>query len=84
MATYLLPKARNTTSGQTVKNQDLTGARLTLRQMSFAQEIAEQLARKMTIKTGETWEPLVVEYEPSERVSADVPVRAISPYVRRR
>ena len=32
MTTYLLPKARNTVTGQTIKTQDLTGTRFGLNQ----------------------------------------------------
>jgi len=48
-------KARNMITGQTVKNQDLTGARLELRQRALAEELAGQLADKMTRNTGQVW-----------------------------
>ncbi len=38
MEQYLLPKARNTRTGQTVKIQDLTGSRFTLAQRELAQD----------------------------------------------
>ena len=69
MATYLLPKARRTLTGQTVKTQDLTGARYTLRQRAFAEQAAEQLALKMQDQTNDEWTPIVVEYTPSVRRS---------------
>jgi len=65
--TYLLPTARNTTTRQTVKTQDLTGARFKHSQRALAQETAEQVARKMSERTGETWEPVIVEYTPTTR-----------------
>lgn len=64
---YLLPKARNTATGQTVKIQDLTGARLNFRQRSIATEMADQLAAKMTIRTGDQWQGFVEIYTPSQR-----------------
>jgi hypothetical protein len=64
---YLITKARNIITGQTVKNQDLTGARLELRQRALAEELADQLAAKMTRNTGETWMGFVEEYTPSVR-----------------
>jgi len=67
--TYLLPTARNVTTGQKVKTQDLTGARFTLNQHAMAQEVAEQVARSVSERTGEVWEPVVVEYTPSARRS---------------
>ena len=54
-------------TGQTVKNQDLTGARLELRQRALAEELASQLADKMTRNTGESWTGFVEQYVPSVR-----------------
>jgi len=53
---YLLPKARNTITKQTVKTQDLTGARFTL-------------AQQMTRRTGDAWVGFVEEYTPTYRRS---------------
>ena len=64
---YLITKARNLITGQTVVNQDLTGARLELRQRVLAEELADQLAAKMTRNTGETWTGFVEVYTPSVR-----------------
>jgi hypothetical protein len=64
---YLLVKARNTVTGQTVKNQDLTGARFTLNQHELAEESAQKLAEKMTARTGDTWQGLVEQYTPTHR-----------------
>jgi hypothetical protein len=62
---YLITKARNIITGQTVKNQDLTGARLELRQRALAEQIADQLAARMTRNTGEVWQGFVEEYTPT-------------------
>lgn len=64
---YLLVKARNTLTGQTVKNQDLTGTRLELRQRSLAEDLSRQLAEKMSRKTGEPWTGFVEVYTPTVR-----------------
>jgi hypothetical protein len=67
MNQYLLAKARNTITGQTVKNQDLTGARFTLQQRVLAEASARQLADKMTARTGDLWKGFVEAYTPTER-----------------
>lgn len=67
MEQYLLSKARNTVTGATVKNQDLTGARFTLAQRIMCQEVADQLAARMTARTGETWVGYCEAYTPTHR-----------------
>lgn len=64
---YLLPMARNTATGQTVKTQDLTGARFELSQRALAEDMARQLAEKMTARTSEQWRGFVQTYTPSSR-----------------
>jgi hypothetical protein len=64
---YLLPMARNTVTGQTVKTQDLTGSRFTLAQRSLAEDMGRQLADRMTARTGDSWIGFVKEYVPSQR-----------------
>lgn len=63
---YLIVKARSA-SGQTVKNQDLSGARFTLQQRALAQAAADQLAAKMTDRTRVQWTGFVEVYTPSAR-----------------
>ena len=65
--TYLLPKARNLQTGQTVKEQDLTGGRFTHAQRSLCQEAADRLAQKMANRTGEGWVGFIEEYTPTAR-----------------
>lgn len=65
--TYLLPKARNIQTGQTVKEQDLSGNRFTHAQRFLCEEAAERLAQKMAARTGEGWVGFVEEYIPTER-----------------
>lgn len=66
MEQFLLAKARSST-GQTVKNQDLTGDRFSLAQRELAQASADRLARVMTARTGDTWQGFVEKYTPSVR-----------------
>jgi len=66
-AQYLLAKARNTVTGQTVKTQDLTGQRFALSQRTMAEDSADQLASKMTAKTGDVWVGFVEQYTPTQR-----------------
>jgi hypothetical protein len=67
MKQYLITKARNIITGQTVMEQDLTGARFELRQRVLAEDQADQLAAKMTRNTGESWQGFVEVYTPSTR-----------------
>jgi hypothetical protein len=67
MTQYLLPMARNTVTGQTLKTQDLTGARFTMAQRFLAEDMAQQLAHKMTARTGEQWQGFVQTYTPTVR-----------------
>jgi len=64
---FLLSKARNTVTGQSVKNQDLTGARFTLLQRNMCQEVADQLAARMTARTGVLWVGYCEAYTPTQR-----------------
>ena len=62
MKQYLIAKARNILTGQTVMDQDLTGSRLELRQRSLAEDQADHLAAKMTRSTGSAWRGFVEVY----------------------
>jgi hypothetical protein len=62
-----LPKARNTVTGQTIKQQDLTGARLALNQSALAQECADRLAAQMSERTGDAWIGFLETYTPTVR-----------------
>jgi hypothetical protein len=63
---YLLPKARSS-SGQTVKQQDLTGVRYTLQQRAICQQQADKLAESMSQRTGQQWTGFVEAYTPTVR-----------------
>ena len=70
MKQYLLAKARNPVTGETVKTQDLTGARLDPNnptQRRIAEELADQLASKMTARSGVDWQAFTELYTPTER-----------------
>ena len=64
---YLLPMARNTVTGQTVKTQDLSGVKYTLNQRALAEFAADQCAAKMSARTGELWQGFVQPYTPRLR-----------------
>lgn len=67
MAQFLLPKARNLVTGQSVKTQDLTGHRFTPQQRQLAEIAAQDLAAKMTERTGDQWVGFVESYTPTVR-----------------
>lgn len=52
-----------------MKTQDLTGLRVPVNQRAIAQQLAQQLADKMTVNTGEPWVAIVEQYTPSVRRS---------------
>ena len=62
MSQYLVAKARNTRTRQTVKQQDLTGIRFALHQRDLAQLTADQLAESMTRRSRDLWQGFVEEY----------------------
>lgn len=62
MQTYLMPKARNTRTRQTVKQQDLTGLRFAHHQRALAQQSADQLALSMNRRGRDLWQGFVEEY----------------------
>lgn len=64
---YLLPKAINQRTRQTVKEQDLHGGRFEIHQRALAQQQADFLAERMAKRTGDEWKGFVEEYVPTER-----------------
>lgn len=66
---FLVVKARCTRTGATVKNQDLTGARILPTQSAIAEDLCLQLAAKMSARTGEEWTGYWELYTPSVRRS---------------
>ena len=65
---FLLPMARNMITGQTVKTQDLTGTRFTASQRRLAQAMAQQLADKLSARTGDQWQGFLQTYTPTQRL----------------
>jgi hypothetical protein len=66
---FLIVKARNTVTGQTQKQQDLTGHRFTMEQRSLAEDRARQFAEALTARTGDAWIAVVEAYEPVARIT---------------
>jgi len=64
---YLITKARNTVTGEVVKEQDLSGHRHSLNNRAQAEHAAGQLAAKMTRRTGVEWQGFVESYTPTTR-----------------
>ena len=62
---YLMPKARNLRTGQTVKQQDLTGRRYMPHESKLAEQTAEDLARSMSRRSQDTWRGFVEAYTAS-------------------
>jgi hypothetical protein len=59
---YLMPKARNLRTGQTVKQQDLAGRRYMPHQSKLAQQEADELARSMNKRSRDTWQGFLDAY----------------------
>jgi hypothetical protein len=64
---YLLPMARNTVTGETVKTQDLNGTRFTQSQKALALTFANRLAEDLSGRTGHEWRGFVKSYTPTAR-----------------
>ena len=64
---YLLAMARNTVTGQTQKQQDLTGARFSMAQRTMCQELADRLAQDLSARTGDAWQGFCQAYTPTVR-----------------
>jgi len=65
---FLLPMARNMITGQTVKTQDLTGSRFALNQRKLAEDLCQQLARRLSERTGVEWQGFLQTYTPTQRL----------------
>ena len=62
---FLMPKARNLRTGQTVKQQDLAGRRYTPHESKLAQQEADDLAQSMSRRSQDTWRGFVDAYTAS-------------------
>jgi hypothetical protein len=65
---FILPMARNTITGETVKTQDLNGVHFTESQKILAQGIADKLAAGLTARTGVEWRGFLKNYKPGENL----------------
>ena len=65
---FLLPMARNTVTGETVKTQDLGGNHFTRVQEPLAKIVANKLAEDMRARTGVEWVGFLREYNPGENL----------------
>ena len=68
--THVLEMARNLTTGQTVKEQDLTGHRFlnNLRGKDWCQQVADKLAARLDSRVPGGWESIVQPYTPGVNV----------------
>jgi len=62
MADYIIPMARNTRTGETVKLQDLSGSRLQPHQRREARLLADRLAEQMTARGADLWTAVITDY----------------------
>jgi hypothetical protein len=67
MTQYIMPMARNRRTGETVKAQDLTGSRYQSHQRHDCLLEAERLSKQLTDRTGDTWQPIIQPYTPTNR-----------------
>ena len=65
---FLLPMARNTVTGESVKTQDLNGQHFTQVQSGLAKVIADKLAADLTARTGVQWVGYLRPYNPGENL----------------
>jgi hypothetical protein len=62
MQQYIIPMARNTRTGATVKSQDLSGVRYIPSQRRECRLLAERLSDQMTQRGQDTWCAVVQPY----------------------
>ena len=62
MQQYIMPMARNLRTRETVKSQDLSGARYIPSQRKECQLLAERLANQMTQRGPDTWAAVIQPY----------------------
>jgi acetyl-CoA carboxylase carboxyltransferase component len=65
---FLLPMARNTVTGETVKTQNLGGEHFNRTQEPLAKMVAKKLAEDMTARSGQEWVGFLREYNPGENL----------------
>lgn len=52
---YLIPKARNDLTKETVAHMELSGRRFALHERALVQQLADGLAQKLAAKTKDPW-----------------------------
>lgn len=57
--TYIIPKARRVSTGETVTHMELSGQRFSHHQRDLAQQLAQRLAEQMIKRTNEQWTAFV-------------------------
>jgi hypothetical protein len=62
MQQYIMPMARNSRTGETVKSHDLSGARYIPSQRRECQILADRLADQMTLRGPDTWSAVIQPY----------------------
>jgi hypothetical protein len=67
MTQYIMPMARNSRTGETVKEIDLTGSRYQPHQRQICLLSAQRMAAQLTERTGDTWLALIQPYTPARR-----------------
>jgi len=60
---YLMPAARNTTTGQVIKRQDLSGRRYFTNQRTEVVTLSEILAEDLSGRSGQSWVASPIEYQ---------------------
>ncbi len=56
---YIVPKARNLATGETVTHMELSGRRFASHERALCQELANVLAKKYSQRTLDTWQGYV-------------------------
>lgn len=57
--TYIIPKARRLSTGETVCHMELSGQRFAQHQRLLVEQLAQRLAQQMTQRTTDTWQGFV-------------------------
>jgi hypothetical protein len=66
MTQYIMPMARNSRTGETIKEMDLTGGRYQMHQRRECLITAQRLAAQLTARTGDAWTAVIQPYTPTQ------------------
>jgi len=64
---YLIPKARNTVTKESVAHMELSGLRFSQHERALAQQLADRLAARLTARTTDLWTGYVDRVNESNR-----------------